>query len=1821
MDYQKGNHHGFANIGGIYYGWGDNSLNQQGADGHAEGFMVSLTKISEYIKSMSEGFSKIIVAGDTNYILSNNGNAYVWGSNSQGKAGIGSTVASGSEPTKLDALSGKAVSAVIPGRNHIIFTTHTGDVYAVGDNLYGQLGLGAAQAGNSKLTTPVVTAYKFSDEGIIPDTPVFNISAKEVETGKNLSVKWSDVGAAKYILTRVFTPAKAPSTPVSKTVYEGSNTSATDTFSEPGKVKYSIQAVSASGDASGTGTSGEITVRAKPPDTPALTIDVTEVEVGKNLAIKWSSVSAAKYVLTRVFTPEKATPVSKIVYEGSNTSANDSFSEPGKVQYSIKAIGTTGESSGTGTSADITVKAKPPDTPAFTIDVTEVEAGKSFTLKWSDVGAAKYIVERIFTPKAPPSTPVTAKIYEGPNTTCPDSLPEAGKVNYTVKAVGATGVTSSAGTTADITVKEADGDGAGDGNGNGKYSVIVSGGTGGGKYKMGDLVSVSANPAPDGKLFDRWISADGSVVFSDALAETTSFVMPSQNVAVSVSHKDKVYTVTVSGGVGGGEYKEGSTVSLQASPSQDGKEFDRWTADIAIINPQSEYTSFTMPPRNVSAIATYKGKAYNAIIIGGSGSGGYAEGEKVTITASPAPEEKTFTRWASSDGVDFDNETSETASFLMPSRNVAVSAQYAVKTYPVTVSDGSGGGDYKPGATVSIAASPAPEGSIFDRWVSSDDALILRPLAERTSFIMPSKPFTAVATYKDKLYTATISCGMGGGSYKEGAEVAITANPAPDGKQFDRWTSAGGAINFSNPMNDNASFTMPARNVTINAAYKDKTYTVTVSGGTGEGAYKAGANVLLSADPPKNGMVFSHWSSADVAISSPQSEQVAFKMPERDVAVIASYAGRLYTATVINGTGGGGYNEGAAVYLTANPAPAGKQFDKWISSSAGVKIDDDTNESAAFIMPAGNVIVTAAYTDKLYNVVVNEGKGGGEYKEGSTVSIEAAPASAKKAFDKWISSDSEVAFSSQAETASFKMPAKSITVSATYKEKLYALTVKNGSGSGSYKEGDIINIAANQAEAGSRFDKWLTSGGIIADAKSEHTSFTMPAKDTEITAIYTGRAYPVAVSGGTGSGDFTAGSIIQISADPAPVSSLFDKWLVSGDVKLLDPFSEKTSFIMPQGPVTVMAAYKDKLYSLVVNNGAGSGSYKDGAEVYLTANPAPAGKQFSHWSANGGIVEFSDAKSETASLKMPARNISVGAVFVDKTYTVTVSGGTGEGSYKEGAKVPLKANPPEKDMEFDKWVCDGAAVMNPAAESTVITMPAKDVAVIAIYKGKTYSVAVANGTGGGEYNPGVTVFITAAPTASGKEFDRWGSIGDTVAFDNDKNESASFIMPAKSVAVKALYKDKLYVLAVTGGKGGGSYKENETVTVKANTAPAGKQFDKWASDAGFTLPEPQNASMSFKMPARNVNLAASFTERLFKLTVTNGQGGGLYKEDADVIITADAAPEGRKFDKWTSAEKITFTSGNARNEYPRITMPGNDMTVVAVYKDAPDKNDGDDESLTDEQLNRLIASITGSNQSQSDQIARLIAEIKATGAGASDAELSRLLNELSRLTGTQAVVVPAVSGINGASGYNSTNGANGSNSASTYSGPASGNTGGNGQGNLSNKVGSESRTAIPGETDMYALIQKAIETGSATPELLALLPGLVGNGGENGNERQIIMVADSITISAQTGNGENATLVPSKEAGASEGAGDAGVTEEPAASVDPTVDPTAIGLVADADAHAITAAAIPAASSPQEVESKINGVINIIVVILLIAAAGFAGYFFAKRRDRYGDKW
>ncbi|MBQ7682499.1 MAG: InlB B-repeat-containing protein, partial [Oscillibacter sp.] len=114
---------------------------------------------------------------------------------------------------------------------------------------------------------------------------------------------------------------------------------------------------------------------------------------------------------------------------------------------------------------------------------------------------------------------------------------------------------------------------------------------------------------------------------------------------------------------------------------------------------------------------------------------------------------------------------------------------------------------------------------------------------------------------------------------------------------------------------------------------------------------------------------------------------------------------------------------------------------------------------------------------------------------------------------------------------------------------------------------------------------------------------------------------------------------------------------------------------------------------------------------------------------------------------------------------------------------------------FKNWLVNGVA-MQPGA---TITLSANTVIMAEWNEPELYTVTVSNGEGGGQYQQGETVRITAAPTRGESSFTVWTWTGpENFAISDIMSTDTTFTMPAGDVSVTANYGGCYVATAVYG---------------------------------------------------------------------------------------------------------------------------------------------------------------------------------------------------------------------------------------------------------------------------------------------------------------------------------------------------------------------------------------------------------------------------------------
>ena len=372
--------------------------------------------------------------------------------------------------------------------------------------------------------------------------------------------------------------------------------------------------------------------------------------------------------------------------------------------------------------------------------------------------------------------------------------------------------------------------------------------------------------------------------------------------------------------------------------------------------------------------------------------------------------------------------------------------------------------------------------------------------------------------------------------------------------------------------------------------------------------------------------------------------------------------------------------KGQKVKVTATGAESDdRKFDGWeVVAPDGFTIDADKlrEKSFEFIMPAGEVELTAHYASKLSvtgGTAKVENKPVDFARKDAAVTVTADDRGEDYKFDHWELSEDSAKIDLNNEqlknaTLNFPMPDGPVKLTAVYSA---AVTVVNGIAEAGTESGETIFVlqgekvtvsGKNENPSVTKFGGWKVispeSFELTEEQKNaeENMTFTMPASPVKLKASYSFPApvldMQVTVNGGTirvGEGKSQTGTVfvqpgqtVTIEADePAKENESFHHWKVEKDSSKnigiiegslgseTEKGTEKIVFTMPQDGVKLTAVYSipaSVLRSTVTVEGGtakstlGEGSdipAEIGTEVEITATPYDAekypGMEFVEW--------------------------------------------------------------------------------------------------------------------------------------------------------------------------------------------------------------------------------------------------------------------------------------------------------------------------------------------------------------------------------------------------------------------------------------------------------------------------------------------------------------------------------------------------------------------------------------------------------------------------------
>ena len=745
----------------------------------------------------------------------------------------------------------------------------------------------------------------------------------------------------------------------------------------------------------------------------------------------------------------------------------------------------------------------------------------------------------------------------------------------------------------------------------------------------------------------------------------------------------------------------------------------------------------------------------------------------------------------------------------------------------------------------------------------------------------------------------------------------------------------------------------------------------------------AGQTVTVKADA-RAGYQFVRW-EGNVALSSMNSQEATFTMPDEDVVLTARYK-KLFTITVnqgtytVNGTAAAEAVKGDQIVATAGSAPAGQKFSHWeVTGVDGLTEEQLKNETLGFTMPRGEVTLKAVFKT-LHKIGVKFSTADKDTAiEGETVTIKADDRPGY-VFDRWEVNNGDVAVAKKnEEETTFVMPDAPVTAVAKYK-KLLGITVNSGKAyvedteTDAALKGKLVVIKADEIE-GKRFDHWeiVSKNVILNDLNAPETMFTMPETAVEITAVYND-LHAITVHNGTADVEKAViGETVKIKADSRE-GYVFDRWEVNyGDVAVANKNAEETTFVMPDSMVVLTARYK-AMQSITLENGK---AYAGGEEITTAKKDTEVaikaddldGKVFDHWEIVSGNVTLEDADKAETTFTMPAESISLKAVY-NTIHSIHTTFCTADpASAIKGTEITVTAERRE-GYEFDGWeASDGVKL----TEDGKFTMPDHDVTIEAKYK-QYHSIEVSKGTAtDAEGNPissaveGTEIWIEIDREQRNPdefEFNRWLSAPEDLEIANRKAERTCFTMPDEAVKVEAKFLHLREITVHDGttyveGEEGGIAKVGQTVTVKADEIP-GLKFDHWTVDSEnvtLTTVDEATGEATFEMVNEPVELTAHYKAMVTVFSVpakfSEDTGEESVTEWADVGEMANITAEideatfpGMVFDYWEIVTPADLKAENIESQTIEFKVPKSEVKLVAHWKsDALNPSTDPDASL------------------------------------------------------------------------------------------------------------------------------------------------------------------------------------------------------------------------------------------------------------------------------------
>ncbi len=666
---------------------------------------------------------------------------------------------------------------------------------------------------------------------------------------------------------------------------------------------------------------------------------------------------------------------------------------------------------------------------------------------------------------------------------------------------------------------------------------------------------------------------------------------------------------------------------------------------------------------------------------------------------------------------------------------------------------------------------------------------------------------------------------------------------------------------------------------------------------------------------------------------------------------------RLPLLTVNGGTGGGNFRQGETNTVTAT-VPAHHTFLDWQvappeATNQFLNAASVTNASLALVMPLYDITLTARFEPVLYPLTVVNGSGSGSYTNGQSVSITANPTNTLLfEFDRW-TGDTYALADPESATTTATIAGAGVTVTATYSDKRYVLTVNHASGSGNYTNGQTVTIGSivTPPTAGHEFDHWEGATNTIADVSSAPTTLIMGAGDRAVTAVFR----PKTVAQNTYLVLDLVSNVVTYRDTPPEggwtdlhkTSQLVFRKVPTGGFTMGSPTSEPGRGLNEtQHAVTLTQDFYLGLFEVTQKQWQ---NVRGTTPAFFTGDTLPVervsypdirgGTLGAAWPANNavdfdsflGVLRNKNTAVNGADLPTEAQWEYACRAGTTGAYAGSVdnmawyaANNTPSGTKAVGTRQPNAWG--LYDMHGNVWeIClDWYAADLGSAPQTDPKGPAgvaPGTPSLRVMRGGSYEREAAFVRSAQRYSVTVTNITTGTGLIVSN---RQSQIGFRVAVPQ---ATASFPLTVANGSVNT----------------GGLFAAGTAIGLAPAAAPAGMKFGAWqvaptgtGLGAGF---DPAMAQTLLTMPAAAVTLTAVFIPEsatgIFRFIQQNPDGAvEQWLPDGTLFdLTAPAAAGGYRFAAWTvsPADADLGATFDPSNAVTQVTMPAQEVTVTPVY--------------------------------------------------------------------------------------------------------------------------------------------------------------------------------------------------------------------------------------------------------------------------------------------------